>query len=214
MSREEVKTLAYVPLISGYTYQPSSFYVEWRATGTETWRATSREYSYGGERNAILCANAKYRNGRDVRVIRAGVVIYERYHDNENTTGGDEMDPISNLPKPLNVKRVDVISALQKRADEEEAKRKEESERIESLKKDAKEAIAKFTPDEMYAIFNSYFTTEAEDLVRYQEQKRFVPEESKPTKVETDIERAVRVLNMSPDETIELRPDSDIYKLL
>lgn len=125
-----------------------------------------------------------------------------------------DMDPIQNLPNPLNIPRPDLIKALQAKADAEAAKRKDSQDVLDASRKAAVDAINMFSPEELYEIFRDHYTVDAEFLTKCKTEKLWVPPQVQPSCTETALERAVRVLTLASDETVQVKPDSDLYRLL
>lgn len=124
------------------------------------------------------------------------------------------MDYLENLPKPLVVSREQLIAALQEKLDEETQEREQAEQALQESEQALRDAVAAFDIDELVEIFRSYFTTDVEKLTKHKQQKTYVPEKTKPSVTETDLARAVRVLGMSTDESVELKPNTDLYRLL
>ena len=99
-------------------------------------------------------------------------------------------------------------------ATEEKAKREAEQAKLDEARKEAIDAISAFSPQELYEIFRANFTTSVEDLTRYHTEERYVPKPVQAGKTETDLERAVRVLGMGTDKTVQVAVGTDLYSLL
>ena len=123
-------------------------------------------------------------------------------------------DPLSSQTEPLNLDREAVIEALQAKVVEESDKRAAEQAKLDEARKEAIQAIEAFSPQELYEIFRINFTVEAEDLLRYHDEERYVPKPIQAGKTETDLERAVRVLGMGTDKTVQVAVGTDLYSLL
>jgi hypothetical protein len=153
------------------------------------------------------------------RVVKQGAVkaIWEGTREQAHRTEGVVMTDLLDqgaAPAPLNLDRAQLIAALQEKADAEKAKREAEQAKLDEARKEAIDAISAFSPQELYEIFRANFTTSVEDLTRYHDEERYVPKPVQAGKAETDLERAIRVLNLAADKTVEVRQGSDLYSLL
>lgn len=122
-------------------------------------------------------------------------------------------DPITDV-SPLNIKREALIKALQEKLDARVAEREAEQKLLDDARKELVDAIKAFSEDELYSIFKEYYTIDASKLRDAKKDKRFVPSTVQPTSNETELERAVRVLGMADDKTVEVKPTSNLYRLL
>ena len=175
------------------------------------------------EAKEAVAAIAAYANENPIyrAISEDGVVAWEgnrsaaltERNDNYPTLKEMNMDLTADLPV-INVDREQFLEALQPKLDEEVAKR----EAAEQARKDARseyaEAVKEFTIDELVAILQNYWTGDAKSLVAAKESGQWVPKDVAPTQAETDLGRAVRVLSLSADKTIELRPGTNLYQLL
>lgn len=118
------------------------------------------------------------------------------------------------LNKPLTIDRDVLIAKLQENLDAEVAKRVAAEAEQAAVRQEALDAIAAFTPDELYNIFRDYYSTEATTLKFDKEHKSYVTHATEPTRLENDLEKFVRVLTMASDKTVEITPNESIYKLL
>jgi len=128
--------------------------------------------------------------------------------------GAQMGDLLDQNVEPLNLDREAVVTALQAKADEEKAKREAEQAKLDEARKEAIDAIALFTPQELYEIFRINFTVDADDLQRYHAEEKYVPKPVAVGKTETDVERAIRVLGMSSEKTVPVKVGTDLYGLL
>ena len=129
------------------------------------------------------------------------------------------MSCVPELAKPLNLKRAAVIDKLEKNLTEESDKRKE----AEQKEKDARNDFRQFILDHEEQIVNyvarsvggghSWKVTleRAEELFK---DDAYKSPESKPTRLESALEKIVRVLKMGADETVEIVPTNDVFALL
>lgn len=139
-------------------------------------------------------------------------IRFENNNDDEKELIG--MADVLAQVTPLNIPRTDLIAALQAKADEAKKERDDEQKKIDDAQKATKDAIKAFTVDELYQIFEQYFTVDTESLQKHKTSESFVPAPLLPTRVETDLERAVRVLGLANDVDVEVQPTSDLYRLL
>lgn len=129
-------------------------------------------------------------------------------------TEGDTTEMTPDLNKPLTIERETLIAKLNENLAAEVAKReKAEADRA-AERQEILDLIATFTPDELYNIFASNYTTDPAALKFDKEHKSYVTNEIKPTQTETDLEKFARVLEMATDKTLELTPNESLYKLL
>lgn len=129
--------------------------------------------------------------------------------------GEVNMDLISDLPV-LNVNREGLIAALQPKLDEEVAIREAaEAKRVEA-EQEFVDAVNSFSKAELVALVKNYWTSDTSKVKEAKEKGTFKPKAplSAPSPAETDLGRAVRVLGLSSDETVELRPGTNLYNLL
>jgi hypothetical protein len=149
---------------------------------------------------------------------RYGSVVWTSWTDERSKTVGLAV-PTSDvrLPQPINVKTSEVVSKLQANLDEEKQKR----EVIEAREKEARLGIRQFVTDredEIVEWFGRFFDGSwshvQEKLDEMFKDEAYVPKGLRPTEKENDLEKLVRVLAMATDETIEVHPDTPIYRLL
>lgn len=131
-----------------------------------------------------------------------------------NLTTNERIDMNNELAKPINLDRVKVIDRLNELNAEAQAERDAEEAKFAAKRQEVLDAIAAFTPMELYRIFANNFTTSLEDLKEYKKEGTFDLEDPPRPKVETDRERFIRVLEMSPDATVEVAPTDDLYRQL
>lgn len=125
--------------------------------------------------------------------------------------------------KPLHVKRTTLLETVQKRFDEEKAKRAEAEANRTAARKAAVEAVSALNPDQLTNLAAEYLaltsgghTNErieewAKDVA---EHGKFVTKELKASSNETSLEKWLRVLEIASDEEIEIAPTDEIYVLL
>lgn len=118
------------------------------------------------------------------------------------------------LNKPLTIARTDLVDKLQENLDAEVAKREAKEAEQAAERETVLAAIAEFTPDELYNIFRSFYTVDDKNLALDKTNQAFVTPTIKPTRIETDTEKFVRVLTMANDTNIELTPGESLYALL
>lgn len=133
--------------------------------------------------------------------------------------------PEIELAKPTNLSRTKVIDRLEENFKKEKAKRDEADKR----NKDAKDEFRQFVLDHEDQVINYLVGNSSggavnwkahlhsfEDTFREEDDgsAAYASKESKPTRLESDLEKFVRVLKMSNDETVEVAASADIYRLL
>lgn len=131
----------------------------------------------------------------------------------DNPTKEMNMDLISDLPV-INVDRLQLIEQLEPKLDAEVAKR--EAAAAEQQAKDAEfeAAVEDFSNAELAAIVRKYWTTELDNILAAKKSGTFTPKEVAVSQSETDLARAVRVLGISSDKSIELKPGTNLYNLI
>ena len=125
------------------------------------------------------------------------------------------VDLISDLPV-INVSRQGLIDALQPKLDAEVAEREAAEAAKAEKEKEFEDAVLAFTKKELVAIVRNFWTGDTSKVKEAKDKDQFKPKksESAPSPAETDLGRAVRVLGLSSDETVELRPGTNLYNLL
>ena len=129
--------------------------------------------------------------------------------------GEVNMDLISDLPV-INVSRQGLIDALQPKLDAEVAEREAAEAAKAEKEKEFEDAVLAFTKKELVAIVRNYWTGDTSKVKEAKDKGQFKPKKADPapTPAETDLARAIRVLGISGDETVELRPGTNLYNLL
>lgn len=137
-----------------------------------------------------------------------------------NTIEGKEhqMDAVSLQQKPLNLKTPEVIAKLEANLKIESDKRAAAA----AKEKDARAEFQQFVLDHEEEVVNYLhrhcFGGSWADAVKRAtetfEMKDFKTPESTPGRLESDLEKFVRVLKMSSDSTIEVAADQPIFGLL
>lgn len=212
------------------------FRIELHARNIKAWRNIHGHHVFSGWDAskpfprldaAIACAKEaeKHWTTSPLRVIRiaSGTVYWQSKQrpksdavpagDNEpETAGGEHMAP--DINKPLTIPRLEVVKRLEEHLAEEVKKREDAIAAEEKSREETLAAIAKFTPDELYNLFYEVYTVTAKDITFDQENKSYVTTEAVPTKLESDLEKFVRVLKMAKDESIEVTPSQELYRLL
>lgn len=131
------------------------------------------------------------------------------------TTTGDTMNETPNLSKPLNLGTAEVIKRLEKNLQNEQQKRADAEKKTAESRKEKTDLLASISPDQLYNLVTYFGYTATADAVETDiESKRWDSPESIPTETETDIEKFIRVLKMSKDETVEVLPTAELYRLL
>ena len=190
----------------------------WRASKVSSLK-TARYATAVGAVNAI----AYHANERSsYRVVHDdGTVVWEgnkrlarEERDNDYPTPKEmKMDLISDLPV-INVDREQFLEALQPKLEAEQAKREAaDAERRERLA-DYQAAVEDFSNEELVRILRNYWTEDTATLISNKKSGTWEPKEIAPSQEETDLARAVRVLSLSSDKTIELKPGTNLYNLL
>lgn len=123
------------------------------------------------------------------------------------TTSANDLKAAS----PLSIPREELITILQEKLKEMQALRDVGQEESKTLNAPINEAIAAFSPDEMLAIFQEYFTINVAHLADYKRTKRFVPEAEKVPAEEERLGNVIGLLQASTDPKIELDSSSEIY---
>lgn len=118
------------------------------------------------------------------------------------------------LNEPLIIPRQALIDKLEENLAAEVAKReKAEADRA-AERQEMLDAIAAFTPDELYNIFRRHYAEDVSTLKWDKEHKTFVTADLAPTPIETDLEKFTRVLTMATQDNIEVTPNESLYRLL
>jgi len=121
------------------------------------------------------------------------------------------------LPQPINANREQVVARLQEQLDEEEKERQV----VEAKEREARHGVAQFLTDHDEEVveyigrtFGGSWRQVEERLAEMFKDDAYKPAKLKKGRRETDLEKMVRVLGMSSDETIEIQPTSQIFDLL
>jgi hypothetical protein len=128
--------------------------------------------------------------------------------------------PDIELEKPLKLKRASVISKLKENFEKE----KNEREEAEQKERDARAEFETFVKEHTDQVVN-YLRSRSvgagvswkgtlESFEETFENDSFATKESKPGRLETELEKLTRVLEMSSEETIEVKPTQRVYDLL
>lgn len=135
------------------------------------------------------------------------------YNDNSSTAGEKESQ-VSDIKKPLHIPRKTLIARLEEVLKEKEKVRTDAEAEQASRRAKFTAAVKEFTDDELTNIFYDHVSNDIDTLEKWKEIKRFVSEESKPTPVEDQLAKQVRVLKMASDDDIEIAPNDNLYPLL
>lgn len=121
------------------------------------------------------------------------------------------------IEKPLNVDRKKIIIKLNENFSKEKAKRDEADQK----EKDARAEVVQFVIDhdtQIAGYLSNHYGGSWKQLMERLEEvfkdDNFAPKDSKPGRLESELEKFVRVLEMSTDETIEILPTQPIFDLL
>lgn len=124
------------------------------------------------------------------------------------------------LQKPLNLDREKVVAKLKENLANEKAKR----EAAEKKESDARNAFRQFVLDHEEQIVNylrsslagssSSWTNSLERAEEVFKDDAFKSPDSKPGRLESELEKFVRVLEMTAEATIEVEPTQQVYDLL
>ena len=131
----------------------------------------------------------------------------------DNPTKEMNMDYVSDLPV-LNVDREKFIEALQPKLDAEVAEREANEAAVTAKEAELAAACEELSNEELVTLVKKYWTSNPDDVKVAIKNRTFVPKGSTPTQSETDLARAVRVLGLSTDKTIELKPGTNLYQLI
>lgn len=160
-----------------------------------------------------LADDLRYDEGaNNVRIVAYAMVPH---HHTEVTT---IMDLTPQVEKPLNIKRTAVIDRLKENLAEETRKREEISAKKAAIRQAWKDFIAEHT-EQVANYLLDHNALGTEDALkafkaRWDENERDKDPQSVPTVRENELEKFVRVLEMSSDDSIEVTPDQPIYALL
>lgn len=128
---------------------------------------------------------------------------------------GDGQNIVS---QPLNVDKAKLLERLQERKTEEEKARADAQAAITTRRQAAQDAIASLSPDELLNLATKYVTSDLDAIVEMVDDAkatgRLKSEDVQPNRVETAIDRWTRVLEMSTDSVIQVKPSDAIYPLL
>lgn len=142
----------------------------------------------------------------------------------ENTPAGERgatpnMDNPIQLEKPLVLKRGDVIAKLNENLKKEQDKRKE----AEKKEADARNDFRQFLLDHEEQVVNyvaacfggGSWKLKLERVEQsFDKDEQYKTPESKPGRLESELEKFVRVLGMGAEDTIEVKPTQAVYDLL
>lgn len=159
----------------------------------------------GAESNAVECRDELRALG-----VPAEVVFADRP---DLTYKGEGTMAHPDISEPLNIKRLDLIARLEENLAEEQKKREEVAAKLAESKQEAIGFIKK-SPERVLEWVVSLHGYGPEAFVKGFDNGAYTPKESVPTKTEDDLEKFVRVLKMSADETVSLTPQQDLYHLL
>lgn len=140
------------------------------------------------------------------------------YHWNEDelmpAPAGEKESHVSDIKKPLHIPRKTLVARLEEVLREKEQVRSDAEAEFTERRAKYTAAIKDFTDDELTNIIDSYVHMHIDELKKAKEAKRFVSVDSKPTPVEDQLAKQVRVLKMASDEDIEIAPSDNLYPLL
>ena len=131
--------------------------------------------------------------------------------------GSDMQHDGVTLPQPINIDKEQLVASLQANLDEEAAERQ----KVEDKERQARLGVDQFVTDHQDEIveflgrqFGGSWRQVEEHLAEAFKDDAYKPQKLKKTRKETDLEKALRVLAMSTDKTIEVQPTSQWYDLL
>lgn len=127
---------------------------------------------------------------------------------------GEKESHVSDIKKPLHIPRKTLVARLEEVLGEKEQVRSDAEAEFSERRAKYTAAIKDFTDDELTNIIDSYVHMNIDELKKAKEDKRFVSVDSKPTPVEDQLAKQVRVLKMASDEDIEIAPSDNLYPLL
>jgi len=134
----------------------------------------------------------------------------------EGSTMGLPHDGVT-LPQPINIDKEQLVASLQTNLDAETKEREE----VEAKERAARIDVDQFITDHQDEIveffgrkFGGSWKQVADHLEETFKDDAYKPVKMKKGRKETDLEKALRVLAMSTDKTIEIQPTSQWYDLL
>lgn len=137
---------------------------------------------------------------------------------NYTNAGGEQAMNAPELLKPLNVKRDEVIKKLdanfaeeKKKREEAEAKEKAARAEVTAFLTDHADQVAGYFADHVNGRWSQLLEELTDEVFK---DDNYKPKDSVPGRLETELEKFVRVLKMSADETIEILPTQPIFNLL
>lgn len=126
---------------------------------------------------------------------------------------------MTQLKEPLEIPRQALIDKIQANLDHETAEREAEAAKA----KAAKDAFSDFITENHEKVigwvssvlgFPGNFARSLEAIEEIFKDHDYTPKVAKPTKKENELEKLRDVLKISANETIQVTPDMDVYRLL
>lgn len=125
----------------------------------------------------------------------------------------EETTMTPDISEPLNIRRTDLIARLEENLATEQGEREEAAAKLAESKQETIDFIRE-NPERVFEWYLTKVNSKPESLVSAFDNGAYTPKESVPTTKENDLEKFVRVLKMSADETVSLTPQQDLYHLL
>lgn len=121
---------------------------------------------------------------------------------------------MSDIKKPLHIPTDKLIKRLETVLAEKEKVRSDAEADLTERRAKYTEAILAFDKDELTNIFDQSLSWDIDYLKKAHEEKRFVSVDAKPTPVEDQLAKQIRVLKMANDTEVEIAPSDSLYNLL
>lgn len=122
------------------------------------------------------------------------------------------------VTQPLQFNKEALVSRLQEVKDEHEQARADAAAKVEERRKALLDATGDLSEDQVANMLNHFTGLSGDKLVEWIEdkvaQEKFVTVKQEPTAHETNLDRWIRVLGLSSNTTIEVKPSDSIYSYL